>query len=152
MSGGQWGWVGACSTGSSHFKSGTPCQDYAACVEVTSGASHSLVAVVSDGAGSAEHASLGSHIVVQTFARCVVGHVRSGQLPGSICEDLVREWIDSVRDRLFRAAQQKRTTPGYHLPHWRWCLCPASGRNPKLGSAELATAWRICVIHVFRYR
>jgi hypothetical protein len=111
MSARHWSWVGACSTGSSHFKSGTSCQDYAACVEFNSAENHALLALVSDGAGSAEHAALGSHIVVQSFARCVVDHVRGGQLLASISEGLVRDWLDLVRDRLFRAAEQRGTTP-----------------------------------------
>jgi Protein phosphatase 2C len=72
---------------------------------------HALLALVSDGAGSAEHASLGSHIVVQSFVRCVVSHIRAGEPLGSISEELVREWLDLVRDRLFRAAEQRGTTP-----------------------------------------
>src|SRR5262245_33865206 len=107
----QWSWVGACSTGSSHFKSGTTCQDHAGCLEIASEGSRALLAVVSDGAGSAEHASLGSHIVVQGFVRCVLGHLHAGHRLESLSEELVREWLDSIRDRLFRAANQRSTTP-----------------------------------------
>ena len=111
MSGRQWSWVGACSTGSSHFKSGTKCQDYAACIELASAENHALLAVVSDGAGSAEFAAVGSHIVVQSFTRCVVERFRTGQSLEVISKELVCEWLDLIRDRLFRAADQLSTKP-----------------------------------------
>ena len=49
----QWSWIGACSTGSSHIRSGTICQDSAGCIELAIGDEHALLAIVSDGAGSA---------------------------------------------------------------------------------------------------
>jgi hypothetical protein len=107
----DWSWVGACSTGSSHFKSGTECQDYAACMELGSENNHALLAVVSDGAGSAEFASIGSHIIVHSYTRCVIEHLRAGRALEAISEELVREWLDNIRDRIIRAADQRGKKP-----------------------------------------
>lgn len=107
----DWGWVGACSTGSSHSKSGTECQDYAACIELRFENNRALLLVVSDGAGSAEFASTGSCIVVHSYVRCVIEHLRAGRALEAITEELVREWLDNIRDRIFRAADQKGKKP-----------------------------------------
>jgi Protein phosphatase 2C len=107
----RWSWIGACSTGSSHHKSGTECQDYAACLELVSGDNPALLAVVSDGAGSAEFAAVGSHIVVQGFTRCAIEHVRAGEPLKSISEETVRDWLDVIRDRIARAADQRGAKP-----------------------------------------
>jgi hypothetical protein len=107
----QWSWIGACSTGSSHIRAGTGCEDHAACMELVAGDKHALLAIVSDGAGSAEFASIGSRLVVQCFARCVVGHLRAGKSLESISEELAREWLDNVRDRIFLSAKERGTKP-----------------------------------------
>jgi hypothetical protein len=107
----QWCWIGACSTGSSHIRAGTTCQDNATCMELIAGDEHVLLAIVSDGAGSAEFSSVGSRIVVKCFARSVVSHFKAGLLLEEITEELVREWLDGTRDQIFRAADRRATTP-----------------------------------------
>lgn len=107
----QWSWIGACSTGSSHIRAGTACQDNATCIELSVGSENVLLAIVSDGAGSATFSSIGSRLVVEYFARSAVSHLRSREPPPEITVELVRRWIDDVRDRIFRAAEIKSTTP-----------------------------------------
>jgi hypothetical protein len=65
-----------------------------------------LLAAISDGAGSAKFASKGSRIVVANFIRVVSSHFRAGHTADQIDEDLVSEWIDGTRERLYRAAEQ----------------------------------------------
>lgn len=107
----QWSWVGACSIGSSHVRAGTGCQDSAACMELVVGDESVLLAIVSDGAGSATFSSIGSRLVVECFARSAVAHFRANKLSEEITKELIRRWIDDVRDRIFRAAEMLATTP-----------------------------------------
>ena len=107
----HWCWIGACSIGSSHIRAGTGCQDNAACMELAAGDDSVLLGIVSDGAGSADFSSVGSRLVVDCFARCVVSHFRTGRTFEEITEELVREWLDNIRDQIFRSADQHATTP-----------------------------------------
>jgi hypothetical protein len=107
----QWCWIGACSTGSSHIRAGTGCQDNAACMELVVGAENFLLAIVSDGAGSAKFSSIGSRLAVECFARCAVSHLQNFQSLDSITSDLVRDWIDDIRNRIFRSAELRGTEP-----------------------------------------
>ena len=107
----QWAWIGACSTGSSHIRAGTGCQDNATCMELVAADEQVLLAIVSDGAGSADFSSVGSRLVVECFARCVVSHVRAGHPVEQVTEELVRDWLDDVRDHIFRSADQRATKP-----------------------------------------
>ena len=84
---------------------------YATCMELVTGYERVLLAIVSDGAGSAEFSSIGSRLVVECFARCVVSQLRTGQPLEEITEELVREWLDNVRDHIFRSASQRATKP-----------------------------------------
>jgi hypothetical protein len=106
----MWAWIGACATGSSHVRTGTACQDRAGCLEIAS-PERPLLAIVSDGAGSAEFSDIGSRIVVNGFARCTISHFRSGANTESITEELVREWLDDIRNRIFWAADQRSVKP-----------------------------------------
>jgi hypothetical protein len=106
----MWGWVGACARGSSHVRAGSACQDRAGCFEIV-GPGRPLLAIVSDGAGSAEFSDIGSRIVVNGFARCTVSHLRSGAQIESITEELVREWLDDIRNRIFVAAEKRGVKP-----------------------------------------
>jgi len=107
----RWGWIGACSTGSSHIRAGTGCQDNATCMELVLGDDTVLLAVVSDGAGSAQYAAIGSRLVVESFTRCAISHLRAQHSLEDITQELVREWIDDVRNRIFQSAEQRATEP-----------------------------------------
>src|SRR5436305_1731998 len=96
----EWCWVGACSIGSSHLRAGTVCQDAAACLEIKLGDKQVLLVIVSDGAGSAQFSAVGSHLVVQGFSRCLLKHLGSEQGTATISEEIVRGWLDNVRDQI----------------------------------------------------
>jgi len=106
-----WSWIGACSVGTSHIKSGTECQDRAACVEYKGQGNRTLVAVVSDGAGSAKFSSIGSSLVVRSFAGSVVAYLRSGGSVEGITADAVRIWLDEIRDKIAAAARNRDSEP-----------------------------------------
>lgn len=107
----RWSWIGACSTGSSHFRAGTTCQDSAGCIQLAIRDEHALLAIVSDGAGSAEYSAIGSRLVVDCFARCVIAHLRANRCVEIITKELVLDWLDNVRDHIFRSAEQRAIRP-----------------------------------------
>ena len=107
----RWSWIGACSTGSSHISTGTSCQDAAACIEFSTIDGSALLAIVSDGAGSAEFGAVGSRLVVQCFSRNLREYWRQGQSADDLTEEVVRDWLDDIRDHITAAAQHRCATP-----------------------------------------
>jgi Protein phosphatase 2C len=87
------------------------CQDSATCIEVPVGGDSVLVAVVSDGAGSATLSSIGSRLVVEGFARRVSSDLRMGLTPNKVSEERVRDWLDDIREHIFHAARQRAAAP-----------------------------------------
>lgn len=68
---GPWRYAAASISGTSHVKSGTPCQDYAEIAEIearpATGSRQALIAVASDGAGSATHSDQGARAICRAF-------------------------------------------------------------------------------------
>jgi hypothetical protein len=106
-----WCWVGASSVGTSHIEAKRGCDDSAACVELKPAGNSLLVAVVSDGAGSADFGSIGSRFVVRGFARSASKYLNQGGAIEAISEEVARDWIDAVRDSIFAAAKAKSASP-----------------------------------------
>jgi serine/threonine protein phosphatase PrpC len=107
----MWRWVGACAIGTSHTKSGLECQDRAACRTVESDSGSVIVAIVSDGAGSAVKAATGATIVCTELHRRIDAYLRSGGGLASIDRECVAGWIDSIRDRISLAANANQLSP-----------------------------------------
>jgi Protein phosphatase 2C len=105
----NWMWVGACATGSSHVRTGTACQDRAGCLQLADG--KALIAVVSDGAGSAEFSAVGSRIVVNGFTRCALNHFKAGLSLPQISQDIIFNWLDDIRERINFAAEERAACP-----------------------------------------
>jgi hypothetical protein len=80
-------------------------------MELVVGSETFFLAIVSDGAGSAKFSSIGSRLAVECFARCAVSHVRTCQSIDNITPDLLHEWMDDIRNRIFRAAELHHTEP-----------------------------------------
>src|SRR5258707_9191408 len=106
-----WCWVGACSTGSSHIRAGLGCDDRAACLEFLDANRSALVAVVSDGAGSAHYGSLGSRAVVRQFIDAAFDFLRSSRPLSEIDEEVGRAWMDGIRDKVFIIAERISASP-----------------------------------------
>jgi hypothetical protein len=106
-----WCWVGACSTGSSHVRAGLGCDDRAACLEFLDANRSALVAVVSDGAGSAHYGSLGSRAVVRQFIDAAFDFLRSSRPLSEIDEEVGRAWMDGIRDKIFIIAERISASP-----------------------------------------
>ena len=110
-------------------------------MELVVGADNFLVAIISDGAGSAKFSSVGSRLAVECFARCAISYLRGRQSLDSITRDLMRDWMDEIRNRIFHSAELRATEPqadgrnsdrsarllqsGDRLSRWRWGVCPA---------------------------
>jgi hypothetical protein len=106
-----WCWAGACSIGSSHLRAGLGCDDRAACLEFLDGGREVLVAVVSDGAGSAQHASSGSRTVVRKFVDAAFNFLRAGSSLSEIDEEVGHVWLDGIRDRISSIADRVSAKP-----------------------------------------
>lgn len=102
---GAWRWAGARSKGTSHEKTGLPCQDYGCAQEVNGPVGPVFIAVVSDGAGSALHADAGSKIVSVNLLRMARDFLR--RTPRSeLGEETTWEWLDAIRDKINAQAER----------------------------------------------
>jgi len=111
MNSADWTWVGSRSTGTSHLKSGTGCDDFGACIELRTPNDTILIAVASDGAGSARFSSIGSWIATRSFIRCAVSHFSKGELVSALDAEILKHWIDEVRDNISLAASKREAKP-----------------------------------------
>ncbi len=70
-----------------------------------------IVAVVSDGAGSARKAATGAGIVCIELHRRIAAYLRSGGGLSGIDQYCVAEWIDAIRDKIGLAATETGLQP-----------------------------------------
>jgi hypothetical protein len=99
-----WTWVAASQRGTSHERSGVRLQDaFVVCT-----ASHRpdvLLAVVSDGAGSARRGGEGASLLCRTVSVLFRKHFKtSSELP---TEADLQSWLDAARDRLAAVAERR---------------------------------------------
>jgi hypothetical protein len=106
-----WRWTAARSIGTSHTKSGLPCQDFALGLEIESAGGSVFAAVVSDGAGTARHAQAGAKMVCATFLRAALAHFKSGRVVEDIVDDDILGWLDGLRDRINAFAARREARP-----------------------------------------
>jgi hypothetical protein len=94
----MWKYSFASVAGTYHLKSSTPCQD-ASRVEVVRGldGSEILIAVASDGAGSAALAQLGSKLACDLFVGEVKSHIEGGNTLALSSEGFIGNWIGKFR-------------------------------------------------------
>jgi serine/threonine protein phosphatase PrpC len=98
-----WSFVSASAVGSSHGRSGTPCQDASASELVARADGHHLVATVSDGAGSARLSHLGARLACAE----VGAHARAFLARGLTLAQFERRHAEELLGRL--AARLQRT-------------------------------------------
>jgi hypothetical protein len=100
----SWTWTTATCRGTSHVRAGTRCQDQAECVALGPSAS-TLLAIVSDGAGSASFGGQGAALVCRSIITHARAHFRqSATLP---TEADAWTWLDDARDRIAVAANRR---------------------------------------------
>jgi hypothetical protein len=111
MSARCWTWAAARSIGTSHIKDGKGCDDSGACLEIAGLTDTVLIAVASDGAGSASHSSVGSWITTRVFVESAARYVKHGGELKSFSIELAKDWLDSIRDRIGAAAGRVNAVP-----------------------------------------
>ncbi len=106
----RWRWIASRSIGTSHIRTGDACEDNVACVEWNQSGKSVLIAAVSDGAGSAEFAEVGSRLVTLGIVRAIWKHL-SLERARPIDDACVEGWLDTVRDAIGAAAESKGRAP-----------------------------------------
>lgn len=102
----MWRWAAASVIGTSHLKAGTRKQDAFVVRQLTP---DSLLVIVSDGAGSATYGGQGASIVCRHLTQCCIEwFANQNDLPS---DEVLRGWIDEVRDRIALAAKRKEVAP-----------------------------------------
>lgn len=101
-----WRYAAGQATGSAHEKTGKPCQDRFLCTTVE--AHTTLIAVVADGAGTAEHAHVGAEIAVNTVSSIAQLGARAGRRD---YPEILREGATLARQRLVETAADRNLPP-----------------------------------------
>lgn len=104
-----WSWISAACQGTSHKKTGLPLQDAYKTSVVETAKNSYLLAIVSDGAGSASHGGKGAAIVCRTFSVEIRNFLKEhDRLP---VEADINFWLDLARDRIIFASTNRSLTP-----------------------------------------
>jgi len=115
MAAGAWRIAGASAVGTSHLKSGAPCQDAFRHSVFTSPAEGEVVLLtVSDGAGSARFADVGADLACREFAANLELYLADGNCVASLEAGHIRKWLDNVVEALaVRAAAEEAVLRDY---------------------------------------
>jgi hypothetical protein len=107
----NWRCVYESVAGTSHIKSGLPCQDSSKCQTIyTINKEPVLVAIASDGAGSAKHAETGSRHVCSHLMGDIAQLFDGG---GNVCdinEVFAKQWLRSVQISIAQMAEANELT------------------------------------------
>jgi hypothetical protein len=93
--------------GTSHERSGQPCQDYAFGSVTLAGEETVLVLACADGAGSAALADEGATIACQTITRVIFDACEQGLSIGGLDQSVALQWYREVRERLEAEAARR---------------------------------------------
>lgn len=109
---GEWRYVLTSAPGSAHIDSGIPCQDAsrATTVAIPNG-ERILVAVASDGAGSAAHGGDGAVIACDSLVELAAASLTPSTSVGGLTRTDVEAWIGTIADRLREHAARVETPP-----------------------------------------
>lgn len=111
MSEPSWEWVSASAIGTSHLRGNRGCDDSGACIFVHGRAESALIAVCSDGAGSAQRSSVGSRIVVRAFCRNARSYLQNGGTVAGLSREIASDWLDDMRGRIATVANTSGLIP-----------------------------------------
>ena len=102
-----WRTAYASAAGTSHARTGTPCQDASRCAVVSAeDGSEVLIASVSDGAGSAPQSEHGARLAVESFHRAFSGLARAQPDLGFLDEGRARLWLAELQADIAALADQ----------------------------------------------
>lgn len=97
----MWRYAAASVVGTSHVAIGVGCQDNHRCAILTAADSTPvLVAIVSDGAGSAAQGAMGSALVTTSLMDQIVAWLASGGTVKDLRQSTVSEWLDGIRETI----------------------------------------------------
>jgi hypothetical protein len=106
MMDGRWRTAYASVIGTSHIKTGSPCQDAGGCAVVAAADNTEiLVAAVSDGAGTACRSEAGSAIAVARFLSQFAEAAKADPQLASIDREFVDRWLGALRDKIADMAE-----------------------------------------------
>ena len=95
----------ASEVGTSHRKQGNPCQDHAQATLLATSEGQVLVAVASDGAGSAARAAVGSRLVCESLVAAASAHFRDGGRLSRLTRKNAVGWIGTIGKALSARAR-----------------------------------------------
>lgn len=108
MTGRPWRTAHASVAGTSHVRTGAPCQDVGSCdVVAAADGSDVLVAVVSDGAGTGSRSEAGAALAVGLFLRDFGGAARAEAGVGGIDRGFALRWLASAREGIAALAAEE---------------------------------------------
>ena len=105
MSGSSWRWISASVIGTSHAVSGSECQDSHLCSEIETPLGPVLLAVVSDGAGSATKSAAGSRLLCEVLHDKALQFFREEGEVHRVNVRLIANWIQFFRDEVILLAE-----------------------------------------------
>lgn len=107
----SWRYALGSAIGTSHVRSGDPCQDAALCELVpTADGREVLVAIAADGAGSARLSHVGAAAAVRCVADALRRHVEAGLDVAEVSREVAVGMVLGARDRLLELAEEHGTT------------------------------------------
>jgi hypothetical protein len=107
----QWRHIARSVQGDSHLADGTPCQDSSRVRALDGKSAGTLVACVSDGAGSAKHSAVGSLTVCNAFVESVDAFLEAGGKITDLEANNAITWIDLARSRIEEEASARDARP-----------------------------------------
>ena len=102
----DWRYALASAVGRSHLATGTPCQDASACETVSQADASALIAVVSDGAGSAPLAEVGSRFACQVVTEELRAVLAGGGGVAALDRDFALGALERLQHALARLARR----------------------------------------------
>lgn len=121
----EWRAVGASVVGTSHLKSGAPCQDSFAYQVLGGDDAPIAVLIASDGAGSAAHSEIGSQIACEELLQSAALYVAGGGDIASLTRDMARQWLGNVHEAIAH-----RAASNGHVPRDYACTLLAAFISP----------------------
>lgn len=103
----SWRTAYASVIGTSHARTGAPCQDAGACRVVCAADGREVIlAVVSDGAGSATKSEEGSKLAVDSFLEAFMPLATRDPTLSFFERNLMEDWLHNLRDRIAVLAEE----------------------------------------------
>lgn len=103
----MWKLVYGSVRGTSHLRTGQPCQDYGEARLVEAGPGPALLVACADGAGSAELSDVGARLAVETFLERAAEALAAGVEPDAADEAALTSWATAARIRVEAEAEAR---------------------------------------------